>query len=177
MSLWLLWLACADHVSVDVVTGAVAGVGVAPTPVRLEDGVWIEVQWGAGGRTARILKDGRYLELDAAGRVRQIPPRSLYDRGVGAVTEAGQRRLQAALDAAGFFGLPARLPPTPIPPDTRLPDGSIPVVQELRIASVGPSGAHEVVAVGDFRLLESVGALGPVYAAIDREVLGGWMNR
>jgi hypothetical protein len=177
MGLTWLWLACGQPVSVDVVTGALTGVSVAPAPLRLEDGVWIEVRWGGSGRAARIRLDGRYVEVDPAGRVRQVAPRSLYDRGVGAVTDAGLRRLGAAVDAATFFELPAKLEVPPIPPDARLPDGSIPVTQELSIAVARPTGAHRVTVAGDVRLIDSLGPLGPVYAAIDREVLGGWMNR
>ncbi len=176
--LWAaMWVGCAIGGGELVAAGAVAGLPAAHTEVRLDDGVWLEVRYGASGKKSRVMFDGRYLEVDSAGRIRQLAPRSLYDRGVGAVTPQGMARVRAALDGVGFFALPSRLAVTPILPDVRLPDGSLPVPQEISITVVGEHGGHRVMLLADVRDPDAMGEIAPLYSAIDREVLGGWMNR
>jgi hypothetical protein len=138
----------------------------------------LELYLPGTGERYRIEEDGRYLVTPPGGEEEQRPPLSRAERGRQTVSEAGLGRLRAALEQAGFFALPDRVPVNDcVPAGTVLRNSGREVSPQPVVFSAGRDGAVKTVeGLGDFAAPCTLGALEPVYRALDAEALGDWMK-
>jgi hypothetical protein len=121
----------------------------------------------------RIANDGRYLLQLGEGPARELAPVSRVEPGRARLSERARDRLRAQIEAAGFFRLGPELAASAPdlgqdPPPTRLR----PLVFAARDPSTGR--VHEVRVTGDGGSPSTLGPLGPLWVALEDEVLGGW---
>lgn len=155
----------------------------APPPVEtamrpvpaLPEGVFLQLWLPDTGDLFRVAADGRYLVTSGGGAEVQAAPMSQHERGAPVVSATGIARLDAALTAAGFFDLPASVPGEMPGDGVVLSNGGRAPKAVALVFSARRGAAVATVRVeGDPRAPATLGALAPVYVALDREALGGW---
>jgi hypothetical protein len=140
--------------------------------------VVVQLYVPGSGELYRVTDDGRFLVTPPGGEEEQRPPRSRIERGRQTLSTEGIERLRAALDHAGFFGLPERIGVNDcVPAGTVLPNSGRPVEpRPVVFAARHGDTVKTVEGVGDFGAPCTLGALEPVYRALDVEALGDWMK-
>jgi hypothetical protein len=150
----------------------------AATAPALPEDAFIQVWLPASGELARVAADGRYLVTSKGGVEAQQTPKSKDDPDAKVVSPEALARIGAALDTVSFFELPPQV------------DGSMRVAemmtestgQEAKAVTVVISARRDgkvntVTVQGDPTVVPSLGALAPIYAAVDREAIGGWEKK
>jgi hypothetical protein len=142
------------------------------------DDVVVQLFVPDSGELYRITGDGRFLVTAPGGEEEQRPPLSRAERGRQTVSERGLERLRDALDGAGFFALPDRIDVNDcVPPGTVLRNSGRAVEPRPVVFSARRGGeVKSVEGCGDFGAPCTLGALEPVYRALDAEALGDWMK-
>jgi hypothetical protein len=142
------------------------------------DGVVVQLYLPGTGELYRVTEDGRFLVTPPGGEEEQRPPLSRAERGRQTLSDAGIGRLRAALDEAGFFALPERIGANDcVPAGTVLRNSGRAVQPQPVVFSARRGGdVKSVEGLGDFGAPCTLGALEPVYRALDLEALGDWMK-
>lgn len=173
--LWLAVLACGqDGVApvAAVVPEPMPVEAVMPATPALPEDAWFQLYRPEGDRCYRITQSGGWY-VGSSMVVKKEAPVGRWSPGAAVLTAESQARLRQALDAAGFFSLPAQL-------DTPAPQGvsrAEPVATTWVVSARGPDGAvHTVTATGSLGDAASLGALSGVLRSLDDEALGGWMR-
>lgn len=137
----------------------------------LPDGVLLQLFVPETGELYRVAEDGRYTVNE-----RPEKPRSKYERGRDTVSDQGLERLRKALDEASFFTLPAKVETGDCVTDgTVIRNSGRKVLRRTVIVSARDgSRAATVEGKGDFAAPCTLGALEPIYRALDLEALGDW---
>ena len=151
--------------------------GSSPAPTLPEDAL-IQLWLPDSGELVRIANDGRYLVTPKGGAEAQQAPKSKDEPDAKVVSAEGLARIGAALDTISFFTLPPQV------------DGSMRVAEMMTessgqvakavtvVISARRDGKVNTVTVqGDPTVVPSLGTLAPVYAALDREAIGGWEKK
>ena len=138
----------------------------------------VAVCYLSGGDCHIIDQDGTYRLRAPDGAVQVERP-----RGKGRPAPAAEdprlsapalARLRALIDAAD--AIPAAVPLVGLPPGARLPGGAAPR-PDVSVWTLGATaGPRQLVAHVIPTVAETYGPLAPLYAALDDEALGGWMN-
>ena len=130
------------------------------------------------GQTWRIALDGRYLVTPPGGVERQETPLSQLAPGQPVLPAGSLEHLREALRSAGFFSLPARLEGTLPSGPVVLPSGRGPFTPQAWAFSARDGSRTATVEVtADPRVPSTLGALAPLYAALDQVALGDWRKR
>jgi hypothetical protein len=147
-------------------------------PPTVPDDVVLQLFVPASGELYRVTGDGRFLVTPPGGEEEQRAPRSKLERGRQTLSEAGLGRLREALERAGFFALPDRVPGADcVPAGQVLPNSGRPVEPRPLVISARRDGELKTVeGSGDFAAPCTLGPLEPVYRALDAEALGDWMK-
>lgn len=186
--LWLVGMGCGTSATPAATAPAtdapVAGAAEAPavTPVAgatpaLPDDALIQIWQPESGQLYRIAADGRYLVTPPGGAEAQATPKSKDEAGAQVVSAAGLARLDAALTSVDFFSLPVQVPGTIRVAEMMLAASGKTATPSTVVISARRDGKVVTVkVVGDPTVIGSLGTLAPVYAAFDREALGGWTN-
>lgn len=142
----------------------------APPP-PLPDDVLLQLFIPETEELYRVAEDGSYT-------VNGVPekPRSKYTPGRDTVSPEGLSRLRDALAKAGFFALPARVETGDCVTDgTVIRNSGRKVLRRTVVVSARDgSQAATVEGKGDFAAPCTLGALEPIYRALDLEALGDW---
>jgi hypothetical protein len=145
----------------------------------LPAGVVVQLFFGDTGVTHRLTEDGRYL-ITMPGRPEETAgARSRYEPGSVEVSPDGMERLRMAARAVGFFGMPSRLPTVRIgstgSAPVRLPGGATFRPQPMAFTVRDGEQVATVSVKADPRVPSTLGALEPLYRALDNEALGYWL--
>ncbi len=164
---------------------ALAGCGgdepPAPTPAEplavsapaLPDGVLLQLSIPETGELYRVAEDGTFTVGD-----QREQPRSKFEPGRQTVSEQGLVRLRKALEAAGFFSLPAQIATGDcVPDDTVIRNSGRKVLRRTVVISARDGEREATVeGKGDFGAPCTLAELEPIYRALDLEALGDWQN-
>jgi hypothetical protein len=117
----------------------------------------------------RIADDGRYLVTPAGEPEREEPVEVAWGKYRDSLAPEALERLHAAVDASGFFDLPAELP---TPAVRAIPLGGGPLQREpLAVGVRIGDRAHVVQVEADPGAPRSAGTLEPLLAALWHELL------
>ena len=138
----------------------------------------VAVCYLSGGDCHIIDQDGTYRLRAPDGAVRVQRPLGKGRPAPAAddprLSAPALARLRALIDAAD--AIPAAVPLVGLPPSTRLPGGAAPR-PDVSVWTLGATaGPRQLVAHVVPTVTETYGPLAPLYAALDDEALGGWMN-
>jgi hypothetical protein len=121
----------------------------------------------------RLANDGRYLLQLGDGAPRELAPVSRVEPGRPRLSDRARDRIRAQLDAVGFFRLGPELPASSPDLGQDAPPSRLrPLVFMAR--DPGTGRVHEVRVTGDGASPSTLGPLGPLWEALEDEVLGGW---
>jgi hypothetical protein len=156
---------------------------MTPVPIRFEvpsppPDTLLQFFCRSDGHLERFMSDGRWLVAEAGAEPSPKRPMSYYGGTGERLDEGGLRRIREAMNAVGFFTLPARVQGTLQQQSSAplLPGGqgaALPL--RYALSATRPDGALHVVEVdGELRSLPTFGVLEPLLVALDRDAWGRW---
>jgi hypothetical protein len=146
---------------------------VLPPPPDLPNEAWLQVFDREGRIVHRLMNDGRYLMQRGDAAPHALAPLSRIEPGMKAISPEARGRIEAAMAQVAFFSQPETVLTSGADLETATPAA---YPRQLAITARNPrdNHVHTVLIEADLDEATSFGPLGPMWKALQDDVLGGW---